>query len=198
MYYDGTASKFKWLTEGKYSNYTNFEDGSSFLETGYACAQLNSAGKWKPTFCDVMNVASCQVYGASKPISSRCPNGYDYWLGACYKLHMRNATHDEAEDICERHEGTDLVFINTELENSMLQDKLESAGAKNAWIGLRHVPCKDQYLWTSGGRGNGKLRPWAEGSPNTNTTCVGFVSDSGQWASTDCSEQQPFFCKVKP
>jgi len=191
------GDKFGWLN-GEISKWFNWDVVPEKYNPEYDCAKITPTGEWSNVDCEESNVPACQVYGATKPLSLRCPNGYDYWVGKCYKVYDMEMTQKEAEQWCRTEDGADLVYINNDWEDTMLREMMSSQGISgDAWIGLRSIPCKEKFMWSKGGFGK-DFSAWAEGEPVNDyveQACVDMSVETGQWAIEDCETKLPFMCK---
>nr|XP_060615842.1 macrophage mannose receptor 1-like [Anolis sagrei ordinatus] len=131
-------------------------------------------------------------------IGGRCPteDGWIYWYGSCYYI---NGTEIQdwmqADDMCRKYSGTDLLWITSEVEKKALLSLLPRG---DYWTGLhgnwfcshlhwshRHaIFTPSEWLWT----GQWTFY-WA--------CCVHLTVPEGEMTGTRCGRKASFICKKR-
>ncbi|XP_053153370.1 uncharacterized protein LOC128345453 isoform X3 [Hemicordylus capensis] len=128
-------------------------------------------------------------------IGGRCPLEWVYWRGNCYYISKTEETWQRARDMCNKYNGSDLVWITSKEEKSWLLSILPEG---LFWTGLHgHRFCtRLQWSYTNVSY---TAPEWLRKKSWTWTwnCCLQLSISSDLLAGTSCYKEKPWICKKR-
>ncbi|EAW73738.1 proteoglycan 3, pro eosinophil major basic protein 2 [Homo sapiens] len=112
-----------------------------------------------------------------------------------YLLVRTPKTFAEAQNVCSRCYGGNLVSIHDFNFNYRIQCCTSTVNQAQVWIGgnLRGWFLWKRFCWTDGSHWN--FAYWSPGQPgNGQGSCVALCTKGGYWRRAQCDKQLPFVC----
>ncbi|XP_052797503.1 alpha-N-acetylgalactosamine-specific lectin-like [Mya arenaria] len=120
-----------------------------------------------------------------------CPDGWLYNKGSCYLYSNEPLTFPAAQRVCEDN-GSHLVDINDEAENTFLKDIARQMTPRNWWTGLTDMANEGEWIWSDSSEPT--FTDWITGEPDGHGDCV-FLRHGSQdykWSDNLCGNTQYF------
>ncbi|KAL8571718.1 hypothetical protein ACOMHN_060804 [Nucella lapillus] len=137
-----------------------------------------------------------------------CLNEWTFYEGSCYIIGSELLTWADSEQMC-RLMGSDLVVVDTALENNFLKRFLEDhhsttqSGRTHVWLGATDIFQEGSFLWLNTFQ-NVTYSHWARGEPNSaygsdSEDCVQMRREVGwRWNDQSCASLSYFVCEKSP
>ncbi|XP_050730814.1 C-type mannose receptor 2-like [Eriocheir sinensis] len=171
------------------------------------------AGLWNDLTCSERRPFLCQSPQDPRPVHpitpssspappESCPPTHHHYQRQgehCYLAVNTPLTWQAAEDTC-AGEGAHLATVRTRGEAAAAWVSALEAELKDPWLGLHRQDETKDFTWSSGWP---LLHaPWSNNNNkdnsnnNTEGSCVGLLSSSGEWVTVPCSSPRPFLCQL--
>lgn len=195
---------FDW-SDGTKSSFTFWkEDESPFLGD---CVFADTNGRWSSTNCEsLLQGAICHIPTETRPLGypELCSETSVLWIkfkSHCYSFStiLDSMSFEAAHEFCKK-EGSNLLTIKDEAENSFLLEELLNFGS-SVWI----VWLNAQF------DSDNKTIKWFDGTPTDQSNwgirkpemddikplCVALRTPEGVWQLSPCQEKKGFICKME-
>ncbi|BFZ22372.1 hypothetical protein BsWGS_25410 [Bradybaena similaris] len=202
--YDEYSDAFSWQ-DGWPVVYTNWGHGEPNTKGDQNCVTHTLDEQWDVVNCSSKNPFVCEINFVSPPptrifTAGTCPPGMQWFLynGNCYHVETASPKSWAAANAACTLMGAGLASIHSDPEARTLTNYLQNVDM-DVWIGLFKGQ-GDGFSWYDG-TAVGYLN-WAAGEPNDpesylHQDCVKIRNQDGEWADTDCSDQNAYLCKVQ-
>lgn len=196
---------FYW-SDGTKSSFTFWkEDESSFLGN---CVFADTNGRWSSTACEsFLQGAICHVPTEIRPFEhpELCPETSIPWIKFkknCYSFStvIDSTTFEAAHEFCKK-EGSNLLTIKDEAENSFLLEELFAFGSfvQMVWLNAQFDDNSKTIKWFDG-TPTDQLN-WGIRKPKMDHIkphlCVALRIPEGVWQLSPCQEKKGFICKME-
>uniref|UniRef100_A0A8D0LBA3 Phospholipase A2 receptor 1 n=1 Tax=Sphenodon punctatus TaxID=8508 RepID=A0A8D0LBA3_SPHPU len=195
---------FEW-SDGTKSLFTSWEDEES--KSLGNCVYIDINGHWRSTDCErPLQGAVCHVPHKRKVIEYRglCAETTVPWIkfkNSCYSFStvLESTNFDAAFEFC-KEQGSNLLTIKDEEENSFLLEELESFGSsvQMIWLNIQVVTNNDTVVWLDGSPIN--YSNWGVREPELDhlkgNVCIALRTTDGVWQLSPCREKKGFVCKM--
>ncbi|XP_074479857.1 macrophage mannose receptor 1-like [Sebastes fasciatus] len=170
----GTTGRLIWSDGRGTPHFTKWlEDEPNNSEGNELCVEMNEDGLWNDISCGEDNGFACY-------------EGRQDGVGR-YMLYFGGTNWVNSQEQC-RSKHTDLAFISTESDNSVIAE-VTGKWKKNVWIGLFY----DTWMWSDGRETS--FRYWLSGSENWGDCASVAVSQQGRWVGANCDAKATFVCQ---
>uniref|UniRef100_G1T882 Secretory phospholipase A2 receptor n=1 Tax=Oryctolagus cuniculus TaxID=9986 RepID=G1T882_RABIT len=194
---------FDW-SDGTKSSFTFWKDeDSSFLGD---CVFADTSGRWHSTACEsFLQGAICHVPTETRPFEhpELCSETSIPWIkfkSNCYSFStvLHSASFEAAHEFCKK-EGSNLLTIKDEAENSFLLEELFAFGASVQMVWLNAQFDNETVKWLDGtpaDQSNWGIRKpdMAHFEPHQ---CLALRIPEGVWQLSPCQKNMGFICKMK-
>ncbi|XP_062962552.1 LOW QUALITY PROTEIN: secretory phospholipase A2 receptor [Cynocephalus volans] len=196
---------FDW-SDGTKSSFTFWKDEeSSFLGD---CVFADTSGRWHSTDCEsFLQGAICHVPTETKPFehSELCSETSIPWIkfkNNCYSFStvLDTTSFEAAHEFCKK-EGSNLLTIKDEAENSFLLEELSAFGSsvQMVWLNAQFDSNSETIRWFDGTLAN--QSNWGIREPDMGHLkphqCVALRIPEGVWQLSPCQEKKGFICKME-
>ncbi|XP_076784926.1 secretory phospholipase A2 receptor isoform X2 [Arvicanthis niloticus] len=196
---------FDW-SDGTKSPFTYWKDEeSAFLGD---CIFADTSGHWHSTACEsFLQGAICHVLTETKAFEhpALCSETSVPWVkfkGNCYSFStvLDSRSFADAHEFCKR-EGSNLLTIKDEAENSFLLEELLAFGSsvQMVWLNAQFDNNNKTLSWFDGTPAD--QSNWGLRQPDMNHLklhpCVVLRIPEGIWQFTPCEDKKGFICKME-
>ncbi|XP_075042415.1 uncharacterized protein LOC142101885 [Mixophyes fleayi] len=177
---ESSLSTFRMLRDGRIQN----------LNSGFCLTYSRSSKIVELQKCSQASVSVSLLEDADCPKA----DAWKQWKNRCIYIEPhRSLSWQEARNVCQKFEGSDLVTLYN-------QDKLnwlKSYIRRSSWIGLNDIESEGDRVWANGSPLNPtlyKLILFASSTDRHRYDCVS-IQPGGFWADNDCSRQLGLVCE---
>ncbi|TKC49258.1 hypothetical protein EI555_004869 [Monodon monoceros] len=205
LFTEDNGLNFDW-SDGTKSSFTFWKDDeSSFLGD---CVFADTSGHWSSTACEsYLQGAICHVPTETRPFGypELCSETSIPWIkfkSNCYSFStvLDSTSFDAAHEFCKK-EGSNLLTIKDEAENSFLLDQLLafSSSVKMVWLNAQFDGDNETIKWFDGTLAD--QSNWGIRKPEMDHVkphlCVALRIPEGVWQLSSCQDKKGFICKME-
>uniref|UniRef100_A0A8C4MYA7 Phospholipase A2 receptor 1 n=1 Tax=Equus asinus asinus TaxID=83772 RepID=A0A8C4MYA7_EQUAS len=196
---------FDW-SDGTKSSFTFWKDDeSSFLGD---CVFADTSGRWSSAACEsFLQGAICQVPTETRPFGypELCSETSIPWIkfeSNCYSFStvLNSTSFEAAHEFCKK-EGSNLLTIKDEAENSFLLEELFAfvSSVQMVWLNAQFDGDDETIKWFDGTPTD--QSNWGIRKPEMEHVkphlCVALRIPEGVWQLSPCQEKKGFICKME-
>ncbi|XP_022425913.1 secretory phospholipase A2 receptor [Delphinapterus leucas] len=205
LFTEDNGLNFDW-SDGTKSSFTFWKDDeSSFLGD---CVFADTSGHWSSTACEsYLQGAICHVPTETRPFGypELCSETSIPWIkfkSNCYSFStvLDSTSFEAAHEFCKK-EGSNLLTIKDEAENSFLLDQLLafSSSVKMVWLNAQFDGDNETIKWFDGTLAD--QSNWGIRKPEMDHVkphlCVALRIPEGVWQLSSCQDKKGFICKME-
>ncbi|XP_045335921.1 secretory phospholipase A2 receptor isoform X3 [Leopardus geoffroyi] len=196
---------FDW-SDGTKSSFTFWKDDESSILGD--CVFADTSGRWSSTACEsFLQGAICHVPTETKPFGhpELCSETSIPWIkfkSNCYSFStvLDSTSFEAAHEFCKK-EGSNLLTIKDETENSFLLEELFAFGSsvQMVWLNAHFDDDNETIKWFDGTPTD--QSNWGIRKPETDHVkphlCIALRIPEGVWQLSPCQEKKGFICKME-
>ncbi|XP_047726132.1 secretory phospholipase A2 receptor isoform X1 [Prionailurus viverrinus] len=196
---------FDW-SDGTKSSFTFWKDDESSILGD--CVFADTSGRWSSTACEsFLQGAICHVPTETKPFGhpELCSETSIPWIkfkSNCYSFStvLDSTSFEAAHEFCKK-EGSNLLTIKDETENSFLLEELFAFGSsvQMVWLNAHFDGDNETIKWFDGTPTD--QSNWGIRKPQTDHVkphlCIALRIPEGVWQLSPCQEKKGFICKME-
>ncbi|XP_042804864.1 secretory phospholipase A2 receptor [Panthera leo] len=196
---------FDW-SDGTKSSFTFWKDDESSILGD--CVFADTSGRWSSTACEsFLQGAICHVPTETKPFGhpELCSETSIPWIkfkSNCYSFStvLDSTSFEAAHEFCKK-EGSNLLTIKDETENSFLLEELFAFGSsvQMVWLNAHFDGDNETIKWFDGTPTD--QSNWGIRKPEADHVkphlCIALRIPEGVWQSSPCQEKKGFICKME-
>ncbi|KAM9664360.1 secretory phospholipase A2 receptor [Trichechus inunguis] len=196
---------FDW-SDGTKSSFTYWKDEESSLLGD--CVFADTSGHWSSTACEsFLQGAICHVPTETRSFEhpELCSETSIPWIkfkSNCYSFStvLDSMSFEAAHEFCKK-EGSNLLTIKDEAENTFLLEELSAFGSsvQMVWLNAQFDSHNDAIKWFDGTPTD--QSNWGVREPETDLfkphLCVALRILEGLWQLSPCQEKKGFICKME-
>ncbi|XP_073097646.1 secretory phospholipase A2 receptor isoform X3 [Manis javanica] len=205
LFTEDNGLNFDW-SDGTKSSFTFWKDDeSSFLGD---CVFADTSGRWSSTACEsFLQGAICHVPTEIRPFEypELCSETSIPWIkfkSNCYSFStvLDSKSFEAAHEFCKK-EGSDLLTIKDEDENSFLLEELLAFGSsvQMVWLNAQFDGDNETIKWFDGTPTD--QSNWGIRKPEMDHAkahlCVALRIPEGVWQLSPCQDKKGFICKME-
>ncbi|XP_034510499.1 secretory phospholipase A2 receptor isoform X3 [Ailuropoda melanoleuca] len=196
---------FDW-SDGTKSSFTFWKDDESSVLGD--CVFADTSGRWSSTACEsFLQGAICRVPTETKPFGrpELCSETSIPWIkfkSNCYSFStvLDSMSFEAAHEFCKK-EGSNLLTIKDEDENSFLLEELSAFGSsvQMVWLNAHFDGDNETIKWFDGTPTD--QSNWGIRKPEMDHVkphlCIALRIPEGVWQLSPCQEKKGFICKME-
>ncbi|XP_006023403.1 C-type lectin domain family 4 member G-like isoform X2 [Alligator sinensis] len=194
---DNTKLKLREIQADSKKDLQNYTDIKSLTHSMFRelTEELTEVKRACNGFQNILSSIQKEIRNLSDAICTRCPQGWLPFQKTCYYFSNSTKSWTNAKEFC-IDQGSHLVIVNTEHENSFLSNYILDSRAY--WLGLTDTEKEGDWRWLDGT--SLSLRFWNTGEPNNvgqqGEDCGSMISQ-GKWNDAVCSVAHYWICEQK-